>query len=271
ENLPSFFKLVNTIPSRDFDKENIINELKKHTDNDELKEQPELTQKDDIKNTSLSHDKKGIKRSADELSTGVGASYDVNTESEYRSKKHERDLENTAQSKKIEFFDAVLQHGKRQKKFWKVVDFNEENANTNAESDEDSEVDESMKTLMSMLREHLSVTQGSNYTVGNKTVSGGDGEDEYVYDLYYGTSLANSEDPEIFTSSKLATLYWEAGGAVFLDEGGTDSDFDSEDSNDENYYTNEYPDEPGISDREYNTDSEYENGYSDDSEYEEYY
>ncbi|KAK9767795.1 hypothetical protein K7432_002131 [Basidiobolus ranarum] len=92
-----------------------------------------------------------------------------------------------------------------------------------------------MCNFIPMLREYLSVN--------DKPVEEELQDDEYVYDVYYRD---DSKTASNMPSVKLASLIWfdDPEDNVFLHDEGDSSDFEGdEDSNAEDYYTNEYPEE----------------------------
>ncbi|ORX90429.1 hypothetical protein K493DRAFT_409868 [Basidiobolus meristosporus CBS 931.73] len=103
-----------------------------------------------------------------------------------------------------------------------------------------------MCNFLPMLREYLSVN--------DKPVEEELHDDEYVYDVYYRDDANHATT---MPSVKLASLIWfdDPEDNVFLHDEGDSSDFEGdEDSNAEDYYKNEYPEEEAWTDFD-----EYEN------------
>ncbi|KAI9009792.1 hypothetical protein BC832DRAFT_591122 [Gaertneriomyces semiglobifer] len=130
---------------------------------------------------------------------------------------------------------------------YKVVDVAEDNdrrrqARSGTATPAENDV---VASLMPMIQEYLRVTEGVEPPVS---------EEEYVYDLYYqDTSGATAPD------ARIGQLTLDQDANVFLIDEDEDSDVldeADEDSNAEDYYQNEYPDEWESSDED-----EYGYGY----------
>ncbi|PWA03347.1 hypothetical protein BB558_000466 [Smittium angustum] len=79
---------------------------------------------------------------------------------------------------------------------------------------------------------------------------------EYVYDMYYSSNLTpdTQTDQDVFSKNNVATLFWdERFGDTTIESDASDY-YNSDDSNAENYYANEYPDSESDSDNEDNSD-----------------
>lgn len=91
--------------------------------------------------------------------------------------------------------------------------------------------DEITRNLMPMVRDYLNFTE----------------HNDYVYDLYFHDTTKGVSNA--LEQSRVGTLEMDTSDPLLLDEGPTDSDVgDSDDSNAEDYYTHDYPDEEELSD-----------------------
>ncbi|PVU90531.1 hypothetical protein BB561_004827 [Smittium simulii] len=105
-------------------------------------------------------------------------------------------------------------------------------------------------------------------------------DEEYVYDMYCavdpleeGKHFQNTNEA-VLKKRKIATLLWTADDLACLVDKDSDEDscgYDSDDSNAENYYANDYPDEDYISGNEYSTDCDSHLSYYSDGSSKEYY
>ncbi|KAI8326130.1 hypothetical protein GQ54DRAFT_139237 [Martensiomyces pterosporus] len=106
-------------------------------------------------------------------------------------------------------------------------------SSTNANGDSTQDI---MDTLLPMVRDYLSFSQP---------------KPEYVYDFYYVQQSHAGMDPNILRAPNVGTVLWVDDAEEFTNGGDSDDDGNSDDadSNAEDYYTNDYPDEP-----EYNSE-----------------
>ncbi|KAJ3315679.1 hypothetical protein HDV04_002093 [Boothiomyces sp. JEL0838] len=105
--------------------------------------------------------------------------------------------------------------------------------------DEDYGLDEVTLNLMPMVREHLAITEPEKHN-------------DFVYDLYYHDVSAPVADA---LETNVGTLGMNEDGEIFLDDA-PDSEYDSEDSNAEDYYKNDYPDEDSEDEFQYQQESD---------------
>ncbi|KAG1148502.1 hypothetical protein G6F37_010846 [Rhizopus arrhizus] len=96
--------------------------------------------------------------------------------------------------------------------------------------DEDADdVDDIMCNFIPMIKEYL--------TLNEKEPE----DDDYVYDVYY-----REEHNPVVNTSNVGSLVWFDGATEYMDDNDTDSeigDVEDEDSNAEDYYQNDYPEE----------------------------
>ncbi|KAJ1940758.1 hypothetical protein FBU59_003711 [Linderina macrospora] len=88
-----------------------------------------------------------------------------------------------------------------------------------------------MEQLLPMVRDYLSFSQT---------------KPEYVYDFYYiQKNHPAGLDPNVLRSGNVGSVLWIEDADEFIkDEGSDGGNEEDEDSNAEDYYTNDYPDEP---------------------------
>ncbi|KAJ3326248.1 hypothetical protein HDV06_000124 [Boothiomyces sp. JEL0866] len=124
---------------------------------------------------------------------------------------------------------------------FKIIETNRNFDNINlidVTRDEDYGLDEVTLNLMPMVREHLAITEPEKHN-------------DFVYDLYYHDVSAPVADA---LETNVGTLGMNEDGEIFLDDT-PDSEYDSEDSNAEDYYKNDYPDEDSDDEFQHHEDS----------------
>ncbi|OMJ10755.1 hypothetical protein AYI69_g10114 [Smittium culicis] len=128
-----------------------------------------------------------------------------------------------------------------------------------------NEISSLIKPLRSTVITNVKTDASINH---NEIKNSDDDEDEdYVYDLYYGAKQPIASQEDIFdNNAKVATLFWDTNHNIFANDADDDSDeYQSDDSNAENYFANDYPDEYSGSD--FNSDSsDYGGGSSSDND-----
>ncbi|CDH53955.1 predicted protein [Lichtheimia corymbifera JMRC:FSU:9682] len=120
--------------------------------------------------------------------------------------------------------------------------------------DEDNADDEDiMCNFIPMVKEYLTLNDRKQ-----------EEEDDYVYDVYYQD---NSESAGAFKDLTIGSLIWFNEETQYMnDESDSEAaDFDDEDSNAEDFYQNDYPDEE--SDEEFEEQYGYSSGDDDDHHY----
>ncbi|KAH8085948.1 hypothetical protein BXZ70DRAFT_1067833 [Cristinia sonorae] len=139
------------------------------------------------------------------------------------------------------------------------------------------EVDPEMDKFLPMLQEYLKVNDISSATPlpSSRSLAGmSAGEDEYVWDVFYQrpTTFQELYEPALqgVNIGTLTGLPPDA-NAWDSDDSSEFEDEDDEDSNAEDWYTNDYPDEEESSDEasdgdEFHEDSEGEGNYRDDDD-----
>ncbi|KAG1171289.1 hypothetical protein G6F70_007312 [Rhizopus microsporus] len=125
--------------------------------------------------------------------------------------------------------------------------------------DEDTEdVDDIMCNFIPMIKEYLTL---------NDREQKQEDEDDYVYDVYY----RDDQEPNALNVNNVGSLVWFDDTTEYMDDNDTESemgDVGDEDSNAEDYYQNDYPDEEDDHDDHDEFEEQY--GYdlsSDDEDY----
>ncbi|KAJ1728217.1 hypothetical protein LPJ61_004155 [Coemansia biformis] len=75
-------------------------------------------------------------------------------------------------------------------------------------------------------------------------LSFGTGPPEYVYDFYYVSQAQTGMDPDVLRAANVGAVLWVDDADDFLADSDCAQDDEDEDSNAEDFYRNDYPDEP---------------------------
>lgn len=147
--------------------------------------------------------------------------------------------------------------------------------------------DEMMSSFLSMVQDYLSISAAETNQTSSTSISEASSEDDFVYDIYIqespvkvseevdGVGSFESLEERLYWEKKLgaknvATLTWEEESLQLIDDSADTSDgedYDSDDSNAEDWYGNDYPDEECLQEQTYEESDDSEDNHWSDEDY----
>ncbi|KAL1919555.1 uncharacterized protein VTP21DRAFT_2248 [Calcarisporiella thermophila] len=132
----------------------------------------------------------------------------------------------------------------------------------------DPSPDDIMCNFLPMVREYLTLNESRSSTTTSSSATAED-DDEYVYDIYY-----RADPPDLRTAYRnVGALTWEGEDNYFLEDDvdTSDEDYEEEDSNDEGFYTHDYPEEYEDEEEVDDYEQVMRQDYEEESDYDEVY